>query len=381
LKLVIAPDSFKGSMSAIEAAQAMEDGIKRVFADSEIIKIPLADGGEGTVDAMIAATGGRKVAVVVEDPLGRQINSFLGVLGDGKTAVVEMAAASGLPLLKPEEKNPYITSTYGTGQLIKAALDLGCREIIVGIGGSATNDGGAGMAEALGAVFLDAGGNRLPRGGRNLQKLSRIDTSQMDPRIKETRVTAACDVDNPLCGVCGASAVYGPQKGATNEMIQELDAALANFAGVIKNQLGLDVAEIPGAGAAGGLGAGLMAFLNGTLRPGIQLVLSAVGFEKHLQGASAVLTGEGRIDEQTAYGKAPIGVAQAAKKYQLPVLAFCGVLGGNYHKVYDKGIDYVGANVQAVIDLQTAIDKGYPLLVDNVERAMRALRLGMCLKR
>ncbi|WP_028307695.1 glycerate kinase [Desulfitibacter alkalitolerans] len=377
MKFVVAPDSFKGSISAIEAASAMEEGIKRVFADSEVIKIPLADGGEGTVEALVTATGGKIIHVTVLDPLGREMESFFGILGNGKTAVIEMAAASGLPLLKPEERNPYITTTYGTGQLIKAALDYGCDEIVIGIGGSATNDGGAGMVQALGVSLLDNCGRELPFGGRALKDLHTINLANMDPRLNKTKITAACDVDNPLCGERGASAVYGPQKGASPEMVKELDAALANLADKVKEQMGVDVLHVPGAGAAGGLGAGILAFLKGNLKPGIKLVLDAVDFDEKVKDADLVLTGEGRIDEQTAYGKAPMGVAQVAQKYGVPVLAFGGILGDNYEKVYEKGIDFVSANVQSIISLDEAINSGYSLLVSNTERAMRAVKIGI----
>jgi len=380
LRIIVASDSFKGSVSAIEAASAMEEGIKKVFANSEVIKIPLADGGEGTVEALTQATDGKIVSVMALDPLGREIESFFGILGNGRTAVIEMAAASGLPLLKTKERNPYITTTYGTGQLIKAALDYNCEEIIVGIGGSATNDGGAGMAQALGAVLLDKNGNKLSFGGRALKELDKLDMSKIDSRLKNTKITAACDVDNPLCGERGASAVYGPQKGANPEMVRELDTSLAIFAEKVKEQLEIDVLNVPGAGAAGGLGAGILAFLGGSLKPGIGLVLDAVDFENRLKGVDLVLTGEGRIDEQTAYGKAPMGVAQLAKKYEIPVLAFSGILGHNYQKIYEKGIDFVSANVQSIITLDDAINEGYSLLVTNVERAMRAVRIGIDLR-
>ena len=377
MKFVVAPDSFKGSISAVEAASAMEEGIKRVFAHSEVIKIPLADGGEGTVEALVTATDGKIIHLTVLDPLGRERESFFGILGNGKTAVIEMAAASGLPLLKPEERNPYITTTYGTGQLIKAALDFGCDEIIIGIGGSATNDGGAGMAQALGVSLLDNCGRELSFGGRALKDLHTINLANMDARLNKTKITAACDVDNPLCGERGASAVYGPQKGASPEMVKELDAALANLADKIKEQMGVDVLHVPGAGAAGGLGAGILAFLKGNLKPGIKLVLDAVGFDHKVKDADLVLTGEGRIDEQTAYGKAPMGVAQVAQKYGVPALAFGGILGDNYEKVYEKGIAFVSANVQSIISLDEAMKNSYALLAANTERAMRAVKIGI----
>lgn len=380
MKFLVAPDSYKGSISATSAALAMEEGIKRIFPKSQVIKVPLADGGEGTVEALVTATKGKIITKTVKDPLGREIESFFGVLGDNKTAVVEMAAASGLPLLKTDERNPLITTTYGTGQLIKAALDHGCEEIIVGIGGSATNDGGAGMAEALGVVFLDENGAKLPWGGAALKNLHKIDVSNLDPRLEKTKITVACDVDNPLCGKRGASAVYGPQKGATKEMVELLDLALANYAQKIKDEIGVDVLNIPGSGAAGGLGAGILAFLRGSLKPGIKIILDAVDFENKVKDASMVLTGEGKIDEQTAYGKAPMGVAQAAQKYNVPVLAFGGILGSNYEKVYEKGIDYVSGNVQSIMDLDQAIADGYKLLADNVERTMRAINVGIKLQ-
>ncbi|NLC77617.1 MAG: glycerate kinase [Clostridia bacterium] len=377
MKFVVAPDSFKGSLSAVEAANAMEEGIKRVFPHSEVVKKPIADGGEGTVDALIVATGGKKINVPVKDPLGRDIEGFLGILGDGRTAAIEMAAASGLTLLKEKERNPLITSTYGTGQLILKAVELGCQEMIIGIGGSATNDGGAGMAQALGVVFLDKKGRVLPPGGQYLKDLAYIDVSGMDRRLKKLQVMVACDVDNPLYGERGASRVYGPQKGATPDDVIVLDEALKNYAKVIKEELGIDVAGIPGGGAAGGLGAGLVAFLNGILKPGIEIVLEAIDFESCLKDAALVLTGEGRIDEQTAYGKAPIGIARVAQKHQIPVLAFAGALGDGFQAVYSHGIDFVSANIQSIIGLDEAIQDSYCLLVENVERAMRAVKTGM----
>jgi glycerate kinase len=374
---IVAPDSFKGSLSAVEAANAMAEGIKNVFPNSIVKKIPLADGGEGTVEALVAATQGKIIKVKVQDPLGRKIDSFIGILGNQKTAVVEMAAASGITLLKEKEKNPLITSTFGTGELIKKALDLGCEEIIIGIGGSATNDGGAAMAQALGVRFLDKNNKELPLGGKYLKNLAFIDTSQIDKRLEKVKVIAACDVDNPLCGIRGASAVYGPQKGATQDNVMELDTALKHYAMVIKEQMGKDVLNIPGAGAAGGLGAGILTFLNGKLSPGIQLILNAVNFEDQIKDADLILTGEGKIDEQTAYGKAPMGVAQAARKYDIPVFIFGGILSDNYHKLYEIGVDYISANVQKIINLEEAISNAYELLTDNVERAMRGLKVGI----
>ena len=341
MRIVVAPDSYKGSLSALGVAQAMERGILHVFPDADVCKIPMADGGEGTVDALLAATGGEHRQSVVSDPLGQRILASWGILGDGRTAVIEMAAASGLTLLATDERNPRITTTYGTGELMRAALDAGLRKIILGIGGSATNDGGAGMARALGARFLDADGHELPDGGAALAGLQRIDLSQLDPRLRETEIVVACDVDNPLCGVRGASAVFGPQKGATPAMVVELDAALAHFASVAQNATGRDIAEQAGAGAAGGLGAGLLLFTPAQLKPGVDIVLDAVGFSGLVKDADFVITGEGCTDFQTAFGKAPVGVARRAKPFSIPVFCLSGSLGQGADDVLALGIDAV----------------------------------------
>lgn len=376
MRVMLAPDSFKGSLSAVQVADIMEQAVRDIFPEAAFVKIPLADGGEGTVDALVAATGGRKVPAVVKDPLGREVKSFFGILGDGNTAVVEMAAASGITLLREEEKNPLVATTYGTGQLIRAALDEGCTKIIIGIGGSATNDGGAGMAQALGVKLLDARGEELEPGGAALLNLKTIDVSGLDKRLEKVEIEVACDVDNPLCGPDGASAVYGPQKGAGPEAVELLDRALRNFAIVLQRDLAVSVADVPGAGAAGGLGAGLLAFLQGQLKPGIDIVLRATGFADRVKNCDLVFTGEGRIDRQTAHGKAPVGVAREAKKYGLPVVAFAGVLGEGYEAVYDKGIDAVIASVQQATDLSTALDRAADWLFASVQRAMRLISIG-----
>lgn len=376
MRVMLAPDSFKGSLSAVEVADTMEKAVLKQYEDVEFEKIPLADGGEGTVDALIVATGGEKVEVEVSDPLGRQVKSFFGVLGDGETGVIEMAAASGLPLLKEEERNPLLTTTYGTGELIKAALDRGCSKLIVGIGGSATNDGGMGMARALGVRFLDANGKELKPGGAALLDLQEIDISGIDERIKNVRTEVACDVDNPLCGPRGASAIYGPQKGASPQDVEVLDGALANYAEVLKKRSNIHVKDIPGAGAAGGLGAGLLAFLNGNLKPGIDIILQATRFSEKVRECHLVLTGEGKIDEQTAFGKAPVGVAREAKKFNLPVIGFAGVLGEKYQNVYDQGIDVVLASIQEITDLSRALENADSWLFESVERAVRLIKIG-----
>jgi glycerate kinase len=339
VKIVIAPDSFKGSLTAVEVSDAIEQGAREIFPEAEIVKIPMADGGDGTVQCLVNATGGEILREKVTGPLGDEVLASYGILGDKKTAVIEMAEASGLTLVSENKRNPLITTTYGTGQLIKAALDQGCRKMIIGIGGSATNDAGAGMVQALGAKLLDKNGERIGFGGGELKKIFRIDTKYLDNRLSETKVLIASDVSNPLCGPKGASRIYGPQKGATPEVIEELDESLAHFAEVIKKDLNKDVKDIPGSGAAGGLGAGLIAFLNAELKPGIDIVIEIVKLEQAIKGADLVITGEGKIDSQTIYGKAPIGVAKIAKKYNIPVIAVAAIISDDADIVHQYGID------------------------------------------
>lgn len=341
MKIVIAPDSFKGSLTALEVSEALEQGVKRVYPEAKVEKVPMADGGEGTVECLVNATRGKIYQQEVLGPLGEPVIATFGLLGDRETAAIEMASASGLPLVPPEKKNPLITTTYGTGQLIKAALDQGCQKIIIGIGGSATNDGGAGMVQALGAHLLDENNQEIGFGGAQLSRLHRIDISKMDRRIKKTRFLVASDVQNPLCGPTGASRIYGPQKGATEEMIKILDAALSHFADIVKRDLGKDIRDIPGAGAAGGLGAGLMAFLNAELIPGIDLVINTVNLEEIIQDADLVITGEGEINGSTIYGKTPIGVAKVAKKYHIPVVSVSALIDDSGWIVKEHGIDYL----------------------------------------
>ena len=339
MKIVVAPDSFKGSLTAVEVADAIEQGIREIFPEAEIVKIPMADGGDGTVQCLVTATGGKILKEKVTGPLGDEVLASYGILGDKKTAVIEMAEASGLTLVPENKRNPLITTTYGTGQLIKAALDQGCRKMIVGIGGSATNDGGAGMVQALGVKLLDKDEEELGFGGGELKKVFRIDTKYLDNRLSETKVLVASDVSNPLCGPKGASWIYGPQKGATPEVIEELDESLAHFAEIVKRDLNKDVKDIPGAGAAGGLGASLMAFLDAELRLGIDIVIEIVKLERAIKGADLVITGEGKIDSQTIYGKAPIGVAKIAQKYNIPVIAVAAIIGDDADIVHQYGIN------------------------------------------
>ena len=376
MKIVIAPDSYKESLSALEVAQAVASGFRQVFPDAEYVLVPVADGGEGTVDAMVAATGGRREAVAVSGPLGARVEAFYGLTGDGETAVIEMAAASGLALVPPAQRNPLRTSSRGTGELIRAALDAGARRFILGIGGSATNDGGAGMVQALGARLLDLEGRELDGSGGDLARLERIDVSALDPRLAECRIEVACDVDNPLTGARGASAVFGPQKGATPEMVQALDANLARLARIVGRDLGVAVDTVPGAGAAGGMGAAMLAFFGATLKPGIEIVTAAVDLDTHVRDADLVITGEGRIDFQTVHGKTPIGVARVAKRHGKPVIGIAGSLGAEVGVVHAHGIDAVFS----VLGKPCTLDEALRDAAANVQLTARnvaaVLRLG-----
>ncbi|KON88314.1 glycerate kinase [Sporosarcina globispora] len=357
MKIVIAPDSFKESLSALDAANAIERGFKTIFPEAHYKKMPMADGGEGTVQSLADATYGSIFERTVTGPLGDPVQAFFGLMGDGETAVIEMAAASGLHLVSSEKRNPLITSTRGTGELIAAALDLGVQHIIIGIGGSATNDAGAGMIQALGGKLLDKQGKEIGSGGGELAKLEEIDLSELDRRLCKVHFEVACDVDNPLTGPRGASAIFGPQKGATPEMVQLLDQNLSHFADVVESALGKSFRHIEGAGAAGGIGGSLLAFLNADLKRGIDIVLDAVNFENEVKDADLVITGEGRIDSQTIYGKTLIGVAKAAKKHQIPVIGLAGSLSDDSHIVHEHGIDALFSIVPGVVSLPEAFEK------------------------
>ena len=381
MKIVIAPDSFKGSLTALQVAGAIEVGLRRVFPDAAIEKVPMADGGEGTVQSLVDATGGEILTTQVVDPLSNSIEAEYGVLGDGVTAVIEMAAASGLTLVPLDKRDPRITTTYGTGELIQAALAHGCRKLIIGIGGSATNDGGAGMAQALGAKLLTTSGKQIEPGGGSLATLSSIDLSELDPRIAETETVVACDVNNPLTGKQGASHVYGPQKGATSEMIEVLDANLAHFDKTVQRDLSKSVGNVPGAGAAGGLGAGLMAFLDASLKSGIEIVTEAIQLSKRFSDADLVITGEGQINFQTVFGKTPVGVAKVAKTHNLPVIAIAGSIADDSNGVYDAGIDAMVDIVPEPMSLETAIENATTLIETAAERAGRMVATGMKINR
>ena len=380
MKIVVAPDSFKGSITALQAAAAMEQGLRRVFPNAVIEKIPMADGGEGTVQSLVDATGGHIRTERVLAPLGNEVNAEFGILADGETAVIEMAAASGLTLVPADKRNPLHTTTYGTGQLIHTALELGCSRLIIGIGGSATNDGGAGMAEALGVKLLNAKGKPIPHGGHGLGQLTSIDITGIHPAIAETETVVACDVNNPLTGPKGASHVYGPQKGATPEMVETLDTHLAHFDRLLTRTLGKSFSDIPGAGAAGGLGAGLMAFLNAQLQLGVDIIIEAVNLKERMEDADLVLTGEGQLDFQTAFGKTPVGVAKVAKHYNLPIIAIAGSIAEGAEAVYDKGIDAMLAIVQQPMSLEQASADASRLIADTAEQAARLLNIGSRLR-
>lgn len=379
MKIVVAPQSLKGSLTAAETGRAIVAGVRAVYPHADVRMIPVADGGEGTTQALVDATGGRLLTREVIGPLGQPVQALFGLLGDGQTAVIEMAASSGLPLVPPAQRDPRVTTTYGVGELVLAALDEGCTHIIIGIGGSATNDGGAGMAQALGARLLDAQGQTLPPGGAALAKLASISLEHMDARLRHCTFEVACDVNNPLCGPTGASAIYGPQKGATPAMVAQLDAALAHYAQIVERDLGQNVREVPGAGAAGGLGAGLLAFLPTTLRPGAQIVLEAVHLEDEIRGANLVLTAEGRLDNQTAYGKSVGAVAALAKKYHLPVLALAGGLGDSYQEIYTLGIDGITVLPSGPMSLEYAMEHAAQLIREATERTLRIFKAGSSL--
>ena len=377
MKIIIAPDSYKESLTAMEVATAIEAGFRQVMPTAEYIKLPMADGGEGTVQSLVDASNGTIIEHQVTGPLGEQVPAFFGIMGDDKTAVIEMAAASGLHLVSPNLRNPMLTTSYGTGELILAALDHGVDHIIVGIGGSATNDGGIGMAQALGVQLLDNKGQALGFGGQALAQLASIDITTVDPRLAHIKLDVACDVDNPLCGKKGASHIFGPQKGATPAMVAELDQHLAHYAAIIKRDLAIDVKDMAGAGAAGGMGAALLGLFNAQLRSGIEIVIDAVHLGDIIKDADLVITGEGRIDSQTIHGKTPIGVARTAKKYHKPVIGIAGCLSQDYGVVYDHGIDAVFSVVPAAMSLEHAFNNA----AVNVELTARNIAAIYCLGR
>lgn len=375
MKIIIAPDSFKECLSATQVAQHIANGIRSVYSSAEIIQIPIADGGEGTVDAMVTATNGAIIRIGSVDALMRPIESYFGVLGNGKTAVIEMAAASGIELIRPGERNPMRASTFGTGLLIKEALFHGFLDIIIGIGGSATNDGGVGMAKALGYRFLDESNTEIGDGGGTLNKLVKIDTSGVNPLLSKARIIAACDVTNPLCGPNGASSVFGPQKGATSEMVKILDHNLKNLAHRIDVDMGKCVAELPGAGAAGGLGAGLFAFVSAELKPGFEIVKEITHLEDQIKTADLVFTAEGKIDFQTQFGKTPFGVAQISSNCKVPVIALAGMIGLGAEALLEKGITAYFALADKPMSMEESKANAAQLLEKTTGQIMRIFKI------
>ena len=376
MKIVIAPQGFKAGISGLEAAEAIARGVAAVDPDAETVLAPVADGGDGTLNALVDATGGQVFTSTITGPLGQPLEARWGVMGDGSTAVIEMALASGLALVPQRRRNPRVTTTAGTGEILKEAMDRGYTRVIVGLGGSATNDGGAGMATALGARFLDSEGRPLPPGGSALARLDRIETQGLHPALGQATIIAATDVTNPLCGPDGASAVFGPQKGANPEMVQELDAALANFARVVARDLHRDVSEEPGAGAAGGLGAGLMAFAGATLQSGIDMVCEVLQFDALLQGADLVITGEGRADRSTIFNKAPAGVARHAQAHGVPTVLLAGSLGSGYEELYDYGLAAVVCIADRPMSFDVSLSRSAELLESAAERTLRLILAG-----
>lgn len=356
MKVVIAIDSLKGSLSSMEAGTAIKDGILAAKPDAEVIVKPLADGGEGTTDALIEGMNGERIGLTVTGPMHTPVDAYYGYLKDTNTAVMEMASAAGITLVPDSEKNPLLATSYGVGEMINDAIQRGCRNFIIGIGGSVTNDGGIGMLKALGVRFLDENGEDAGEGGQALAKVARIDVSGMNPLLKECHIQVACDVNNPLCGENGSTYVYGPQKGVTEDMKKTLDEAMAHFARVTSETLENDYMNTPGAGAAGGLGYAFLAYTGAALTPGIELILDAVGLEEELSGADVVVTGEGRLDFQTAMGKAPVGVARLAKKYNAKVIAFAGSVTKEATACNKEGIDAFFPILRSVCTLAEAMD-------------------------
>lgn len=375
MKILLAPDSFKGTFSSIEVITYLRQGLHKYFHDITLVEVPIADGGEGTVDAILHAKKGQKINCIVNDPLGRSIKADYGIVDN--TAIIEMAAASGIMLLSDDEKNPMLASTYGTGQMIKDALDYGVSKIVLGIGGSATNDGGIGMAMALGVRFYDENENLIKEGGANLIHIRRIDTSGLDPRLISIPVDVICDVKNPLTGPSGATNTYGPQKGATPYLQRELETGMEHYRKIVEKDFGIDLNTVPGSGAAGGLGGALVTFLKATLKPGIDTILDIVEFDSLLENCDLVITGEGKIDGQSIYGKVPVGVAQRCIGKDCVVLAFVGAIGENAEKVYDYNIDGFFSMISEVTTFEEIVKNKEARMIQSVDRFMQLLQAGM----
>ncbi|MHC8441621.1 MAG: glycerate kinase [Candidatus Eutrophobiaceae bacterium] len=384
MKIILAPDSFKGSLSSLQAAAAMKIGIKRVLPKAVCVAIPMADGGEGTVQALVYGAGGRFVHKTVTGPLGEKVRARYGLIDEGQLAVIEMAAAAGLTLVPEKLRNPLKTTTIGVGELLIDALERGVQRVLIGIGGSATNDGGVGMAQALGARFYDQRGRICSTGrpliGGDLHRLARVDISGLNPRLAKTSITIASDVNNPLCGARGATRVYGRQKGATDAMIESLDADMRAYGKMLERDLGRKLMHLPGAGGAGGLGAGLFAFANARIQNGAEAILEAIDLKAYLKDADLVMTGEGMVDSQTAFGKAPAGVAQAAHRFGVPTIAIGGGLSDDARKIFKHGIDGLESGVTRCMPLEEAMKNSKANLANAAERAMRLILIGHGMK-
>ncbi|MBP1971245.1 glycerate kinase [Virgibacillus natechei] len=372
MKIIIAPDSFKGSLTAIEAAQAMNKGIKKAFSDAETVLLPVADGGEGSMETLVSATNGKIEHVQVVGPLGSKVEAAYGILGDSETCVIEMATASGLNLVPDEQLSPLRATTYGTGQLIKQALDDGFSSFIIGIGGSATNDGGAGMLQALGLQILDKNGNEIGYGGCELSKINQIDMRSFDKRIKDCNFIIASDVQNPLIGANGASAIFGPQKGATAEDVALLDGNLTHWADEVAEITDIKLHDLPGAGAAGGIGGAFQAFFPFVMKRGIDVVLDYIKLDEKVMGADLIITGEGQVDSQTASGKTPMGVAQAAKRRDVPTIIIAGAVGKGIEVLYDFGVISANSIINSPMPLEEAIERAAELVELSAEQVVRS---------
>ncbi len=381
MKIAIVCDSFKESLAPLEVAEEIRAGFARVFPEADYLCLPMADGGEGTVEALVQGTGGELISCTVTGPLGEPVQSFFGISGDGRTAIIEMAAAAGLPLLKAEERDPLRTTTYGVGELVLAALERGCQHVILGLGGSATNDGGAGFAQALGVRFLDDEGRELPAGGAALSRLAKIDLSAVDGRLSGITLEGACDVRSPLTGPQGASHVFGPQKGADQDDVARLDEALKHYARVLLEQCGRDVADVPGAGAAGGLGAGLLAFTEARLRPGVDIVADQLRLAERFMDVDLVITGEGRMDGQSAQGKAPMGVARIARAQGRPVIAIVGSTGDGVDRMHEVGIEAFFDTVPRPETLSVVLEQSRENIRRTAENVAATLKMGMVMGR
>jgi len=377
MKIIIAPQSFKGSLSALEVSNIIAQSVKKNFPDSEIITIPIADGGDGTLETLVDATNGTLKSLNVLDPLERNIQAQWGSLGDKTTAVIEMARASGLALLNNNELNPLQTTTFGTGQLILEAINTNHKQIIIGIGGSATNDAGVGMASALGFKFLKDNGDPISSGASEIGLIKNIIIPKNIIDFSKYKILVACDVNNPLCGENGASYIYGPQKGASPEQVKFLDDSLYSFSKVINKELGINVLDIPGSGAAGGLGAGLMAFTSATLKPGISIVFDTLNVEERIKDADLIITGEGQFDKSTIFDKAPVGIAKLGLKYNIPSVGISGSIGEGFHLIHENGISSISSIINKPMNIESAIKNAPELLLQASDQLMRAIKIGI----